>query len=728
MDKLKEKISNIRLEADAASARADAAELALKQINEQQIEREQEIISLQNRITLLEDELDRKESRIAEAKQLAEDHESTRDASDVLNKRIHLLEEKLETAELELQQTKEKNMDVKTESLERTIAQFENERVDSEARYEALNEKYLKSKADLEETMKFLEDIVNMLKSYPFTKLSSISPCRTPLPSSFSRFRLHQTIYVRSFHSTKSFSLSEHIQNSDPILNPNQAKSSNLTKDSTTTQARKSVLLSSSNSALKSLNPTINQILSTKLPGDQVSVYGWVKYYRKQKNVAFLKIHDGSNFAGLQAVFDLSTIDPLPAESFEHLRPRLDLFTAISRIRNQLIQNIHSFYSKNDFIQINTPILTANDCEGGSSTFHLHNTPKDFYGPGKTVHLTVSGQLHLEAAALANNRVYTLSPCFRAELGLTSRHLAEFWMLEAELCFVDSVSQLMDIIEESVRDPISSLIKQLPNELAYCLNHKHSLKNQANNSPNTTNSTKNKSSTYFPIQPCNFDIIDFFSDSGSPPKPFARISYTDAIKVLQNSDFNFQFKPIYGNQLQTEHELYLSNIHFNATPTFVYDYPKQIKPFYMKSNKIILDSTNSSPPSNQNNTDKFPVNNNISSCDYQLETVGCVDLLMPNFAELAGGSLREDNYNILHQNIKDMIKAENTQNSSVSSDHNDINEIESSLQWYLDLRKYGSAPHAGFGVGFDRLVQLVTNTRNIRDVVLFPRYFNHCSV
>ncbi|OMJ26863.1 putative asparagine-tRNA ligase, mitochondrial [Smittium culicis] len=690
MDKLKEKISNIRLEADAASARADAAELALKQINEQQIEREQEIISLQNRITLLEDELDRKESRIAEAKQLAEDHESTRDASDVLNKRIHLLEEKLETAELELQQTKEKNMDVKTESLERTIAQFENERVDSESRYEALNEKYLKSKADLEETMKFLEDI--------------------PL------------------HSTKSFSYPEPFQNPSPILNLNQGKNSILTKDSINTQPRNSELLSTSKLALKSLNPTINQILSTKVPGDQVSVYGWVKYYRKQKNVAFLKIHDGSNFSGLQAVFDLSSTVPLPAESFEHLRPRLDLFTAITRIRNQLIQNLHSFYSKNDFIQINTPILTANDCEGGSSTFQLHNTPKDFYGPGKTVHLTVSGQLHLEAAALANNRVYTLSPCFRAELGLTSRHLAEFWMLEAELCFVDSVSQLMDIIEESVRDPISSLIKQLPYELDYCLNHKHSLKNQTNNSSNTTNSSKKKTSTYIPIQPCNFDIIDFFSDSGSPPKPFARISYTDAIKVLQQSEFNFQFKPIYGNQLQTEHELYLSNIHFNATPTFVYDYPKQIKPFYMKSNSDILDGTDPSSRSNQNNTRKLTDNNNISSSDYQLETVGCVDLLMPNFAELVGGSLREDNYHVLHKNIKDMVKAGNVENTSVSSKDNSDNEIENSLQWYLDLRKYGSAPHAGFGIGFDRLVQFVTNTRNIRDVVLFPRYFNHCSV
>ncbi|OLY80385.1 putative asparagine-tRNA ligase, mitochondrial, partial [Smittium mucronatum] len=189
-----------------------------------------------------------------------------------------------------------------------------------------------------------------------------------------------------------------------------------------------------------------------------------------------------------------------------------------------------------------------------------------------------------------------------------------------------------------------------------------------------------------------FSVLDFF---GSPDTPFARITYKDAIRVLQQSGHPFAFPPTLGRPLQTEHELFLTNIHFNATPTFVYNYPKHIKPFYMKTNGDGGSSSGSDP------------------LEKGLETVACVDLLVPNFAELAGGSLREDDYDILKQNIS------NLEDGSSSN-------IEPSLQWYLDTRKYGSTPHGGFGLGFDRYVQFVTNTKNIRDVVLFPRYFNHC--
>ncbi|OLY79722.1 Tropomyosin-2 [Smittium mucronatum] len=284
MDKLKEKISNIRLEADAAAARADAAELALKQLNEQQNEREQEIISLQNRISLLEDELDRKEAKISEAKKMAEDVENSRDASDVLTRRINIVEEKLEAAESELQESKEKlrNMDIKTESLERTIVQLENERAESDVRYEELNEKYLKSKADLEETMKFLEDMRAALG------------CFSKPAYNFSKV-FHTNSPAKDFPPVaKSF------KQSDPTLSDIDFSSTGI-------------------------NPTINQILKKHKAGDEVTVYGWVTQYRKQKSICFLKISDGSLFRGLQAVISFDPQSPLP-ERIVSIRYLMSIF------------------------------------------------------------------------------------------------------------------------------------------------------------------------------------------------------------------------------------------------------------------------------------------------------------------------------------------------------------------------------------------------------------------
>ncbi|PVU90936.1 hypothetical protein BB559_003475 [Furculomyces boomerangus] len=642
MDKLKDKINSIRLEAEAASARADAAEMALKQLNDQQTEREHEINSLTNRVSMLEEELERKDAKIAETKQLVEDNENSKNAGDTLSKRIHMLEEKLEEAELELQQTKEKlrNMDIKADTLERTVAQMENERNDFERKHEELNEKYIKIKEEHEETIKALEDL--SLKLLPTTN-------------------------QKLFKSLHLFPLRKY-----------------------TTQNKKALL--------NSLTPTIKDVLNTKV-GSEVEISGWVRSFRKQKRIAFAKLHDGSSQDSLQVVFDPESCE-LPKEisfgsavrvwgtisssmggeqsielqaskilvegstdpsypfqkkyqtpeftrNYEHLRPKLELFNTIMRIRNQAEHEIHSFYTDNQFTKIHTPILVQNDCEGAGETFSIEQPQNPFFD--SRTNLTVSAQLHLEAACSAHNRVYTFNPAFRAETGITNRHLAEFWMVEAELCFVDNVDRLMDIIEANVSTPINKIVNKMQKELDFL-------------------------SKFYNV-PDLIVKLDKYSSTD-----FVRISYKEAIEILQLAQSNgtsFQFPPKFGNSLQSEHELYLTNTHFNQTPVFVYNYPKEIKAFYMKPN-----------PDNS--------------------TVACIDLLFPGIAELAGGSVRDND----HDSIKSRMVSSNPLATS-------------QLDWYFDLRKFGSAPHSGYGIGFDRFVQLLTGSKSIRDVIMFPRYFDH---
>ncbi|PVU90026.1 hypothetical protein BB561_005053 [Smittium simulii] len=688
MEKLKDKINSIRLEAEAASTRADAAETALKQLSDQQVEREQEIISLQNKVTMLEEDLERKEERITEAKQLVAESETSKTAGDALSRRINMLEEKLEETERELQQTKEqlRNIDIKSETLERTVAQMETDKAAQEAKYDEINEKYLKLREEHEETLKALDD----LRLLPQNSIN-FSP-----PASALRLQHSLPIFPRAtLYSTLSPKL--------PV--------------------------------------TIQQILNTHSTGSLVEISGWVKHYRKQKNVSFICITDGSNLNGIQVVVDrdknlllpedlslgcsvkvsgtlidspgtnqllellptsISVIGAASKEypfqkknhsfeytrSYEHLRPRLDTFKAISQVRNEAMKAIHKFYQDNNFIQIHTPILTTNNCEGGSETFSvISDSDKPSKEPpffGKNVNLSVSGQLHLEAACCAHSRVYNFNPVFRAETSLTSRHLSEFWMVEAEVSFLTQISQLMDLIESSFCSPIKYVLDAIPQHLLY-------LNNRAD-----------------PIfKALKWSIFDYGT------KPFNRITYCEAISILESSNKkkHFKFTPKWGLPLQTEHELYLANTYFQA-PVFVYNYPKKLKPFYMKSNGD------------------------------ELQTVGCVDLLVPGLAELVGGSLREDNYDVLYDNITKLNPLHPTNSDGIYDNitklnplhptnngqpQHKVNSIEQTLQWYLDLRKYGTVPHGGYGLGFDRFVQLLTGVKSIRDVAMFARYFDHCN-
>ena len=435
--------------------------------------------------------------------------------------------------------------------------------------------------------------------------------------------------------------------------------------------------------------------------GKMHSVQGWVKTIRKQKTFAFLELNDGSSLGNLQVIMqdDLSNYNdiletvltgaalkihgevvespgknqsveikaseviligscdasyPLQKKrhSFEflrsigHLRARTNTMGAVARIRSALSFATHDFFHKNHFYNIHTPIITGSDCEGAGELFRvttlkgedLEKKPdQDFFG--KPSFLTVSGQLNAEAYASALSRVYTFGPTFRAENSNTSRHLAEFWMIEPEIAFAD----LSDNIELA-----SSYIKSI---IDHILNN------------------------------CSEDLtlFDKFIEKGLidrltnlVEKPFEIISYTEAIQILENSNVSFEFPVSWGLDLQSEHERYLAENHFKG-PLVVTDYPKEIKAFYMR----------------QNDDGK---------------TVAAMDILVPKIGEIVGGSQREERLSVLEKKMEDL----------------QIPKEE--MDWYLDLRRFGSVPHAGFGLGFERLVQLATGMENIRDVIPFPRY------
>ena len=443
----------------------------------------------------------------------------------------------------------------------------------------------------------------------------------------------------------------------------------------------------------------------TPADGAQLLVSGWVRTVRDSKAFAFIELNDGSFFKNLQIVLDESVPDfrevvkvtlgsaievegtlkltPDAKQPFElkasrvtvvgmaaadyplqkkrhtveyqrtqaHLRPRTNLFSAVFRIRSVAAQSIHRFFADQGFVYVHTPLITASDCEGAGEMFRvttldIDNPPRDEQGHvkvsedffGKPANLTVSGQLNAEAFCMAFRNVYTFGPTFRAEKSNTPRHAAEFWMIEPEIAFAD-LNDDMALAEAMVRYVIADVMERCPEELDFL------------------NSFVDKGL---------IDRLTHVRDSD-----FARVSYTEAIEILKNSGEHFEYGAYWGMDMQTEHERYLAEKHFGR-PVCVYNYPKEIKAFYMK----------------QNDDGK---------------TVAAVDVLVPGIGELIGGSQREDRLDVLEARM------------------DELGLDRESYWWYLELRKYGSTPHAGFGLGFERLIMYLTGVSNIRDVLPFPR-------
>ncbi len=442
-----------------------------------------------------------------------------------------------------------------------------------------------------------------------------------------------------------------------------------------------------------------------------IPVFGWIRTVREQKTFAFIELNDGSCLSSLQLVFkadhenysqllpslttgasifvrgrvkaspgqkqsvelDVEQIEILgtcPAEiyplqkkrhSFEflrtiaHLRPRTNTQGAVSRVRSRLSFATHQFFQMHGFNYVQTPIITASDCEGAGEMFQvttlpLENLPKTSQGKidydqdffGKPAFLTVSGQLNGEAYACALSDIYTFGPTFRAENSNTSRHLAEFWMIEPEMAYAD-LQDDMHLAETYVKFLVKSILDDCIEDLRFFDEWiEKGLLNRLQN------------------------VLT---------EPFAKISYTEALEILKKSGKKFEFPYHFGADLQSEHERYLAEEHFKK-PVFLYNYPRSLKAFYMRDNDDGI-------------------------------TVAAMDLLVPKIGELIGGSQREDRIEILEKKMREKNLDLNT------------------YSWYLDLRRYGSVPHAGFGLGFERLVQFCTGIENIRDAIAFPRFPSH---
>lgn len=440
--------------------------------------------------------------------------------------------------------------------------------------------------------------------------------------------------------------------------------------------------------------------------GQEVLVKGWIRNHRKQKEFGFINFSDGTCFKTLQIVYDKeldnfsevvginfgSAIEvvgvvnksigagqdyELKATSIKllgecaedyplqpkrhtneffreigYLRPRANLFQAVFRIRSIAAMAIHTYFQERGYIYLHAPLITGSDCEGAGemfqvTAFDLDNLKdkidysKDFFG--KKTSLTVSGQLQGEAFAMAFSKIYTFGPTFRAENSNTKTHAAEFWMIEPEIAFC-SLDELMDIEEDMLRYIVKSVLDKASEEI---------------------------------------NFLDKFVENGLIDKlrvvlnnKAIRITHREAIEILQNSGKNFEFKPEQGEDLAKEHEKYLTEEYFKS-PVCVYNWPKDIKAFYMKLND-------------------------------DNETVAAVDLLVPGSGELMGGSQREEDYDKLLARMKEL---------GVPSDE---------MDWYCNLRRYGSCVHSGFGMGFERLIMYLTGVDNIRDVIPFPRTPGNC--
>ncbi|GAB4234221.1 MAG: asparagine--tRNA ligase [Ekhidna sp.] len=472
----------------------------------------------------------------------------------------------------------------------------------------------------------------------------------------------------------------------------------------------------------------IKQILVEGAPGQELCVKGWVRTKRGSKNVAFVALNDGSTINNLQLVLDMAvheeslkkvntgaslsvtgkleasqgsgqTVEllvdkmeilgeadpekyPLQPKKHSmeflreiaHLRPRTNTFGAVFRIRHEMAYALHTFFHKKGFFYLHTPILTASDAEGAGETFKvttldLANVPKtpegevdykqDFFE--KETNLTVSGQLEGELAALAIAEIYTFGPTFRAENSNTTRHLAEFWMVEPEMAFYD-LEDNMDLAEEMLKYMVKHALKYCKDDLEF-LNKR--LLDEEKNKPQNERSEMSL-----------LERLQFVAEND-----FARISYTEAIDILKQSKPNKKKKFQYlieewGADLQSEHERFLVEKHFKR-PVILFNYPKDIKAFYMR----------------QNDDGK---------------TVAAMDVLFPGIGEIVGGSQREERGSMLEKRMEEM----------------DISKEE--LSWYLDTRKFGTVPHSGYGLGFERMIQFVTGMGNIRDVIPFPRTPGNC--
>lgn len=447
----------------------------------------------------------------------------------------------------------------------------------------------------------------------------------------------------------------------------------------------------------------------TKYLEKEVTLKGWIRNHRKQKEFGFIDFSDGTCFQTIQVVYESTLEDfeeitkyhvgaavevvgkvilsPKEEQDFEiqaskviligdcpedypiqpkrhsreflrevaYLRPRTNLFQAVFRIRSVAAMAIHEYFQERGYVYFHAPIITGSDCEGAGEMFHvtsfdLEKVPmeegeicynQDFFG--KEASLTVSGQLQAETFALAYKKTYTFGPTFRAENSNTKTHAAEFWMIEPEIAFCDLEGD-MDIMEEMLRYIVSYVMKKCSAELTF---------------------------------------LDQFVEKGLLQKlqglmnkKAVRITHHEAITLLKEADKEFDFAPEYGEDLAKEHEKYLTEEKFHS-PVFVYDWPKDIKAFYMRLND-------------------------------DNETVAAVDLLVPGSGELMGGSQREERLDVLLGRMKEM----------------GVSEIE--LDWYVNLRKFGGCEHAGFGMGFERLLIYLTGVDNIRDVIPFPRTPGNC--
>ncbi|KAG0206803.1 hypothetical protein BGX28_001829 [Mortierella sp. GBA30] len=509
------------------------------------------------------------------------------------------------------------------------------------------------------------------------------------------------------------------------------SSSSSVSTKNNNTNVQKTILnpgLAARSIPLALPNKTIKTILTSTEPDTVVKVQGWIRSTRQQKHVTFIEVNDGSSLKGVQAILsggqgkglvagtsvelegtlvkslgkeqavelqvsNLKVIGSCDGESYplqkkrhtfeylreiSHLRSRAKTASAILRLRSASAWGFQKFFESQEFIQVHTPLLTTHDCEGGGEVFkiaprisarvqeeHEKKTkknasdsqvipvaapaPSEFFG--SPVYLTVSGQLHLEIVASALSRVFTMGPVFRAEPSMTPRHLSEFWMLEAEIAFLDRLDHLLDFSEACLKETTRFLLENCSDDIDFL------------------NTWIDKS-----LKQRLTQLVE---------EPFKRMTYTEAIKILQQSDQKFEFEPKWGQGLQSEHEKWLAGSYCQG-PVFVTDYPAGLKPFYMRKNDL-----QSTEPLDRT-------------------TVSCVDLLVPGIGELMGGSLREERPEVLKQQLLDF----------------GLDEEE--YRWYMDLRRYGTVPHGGWGIGFERYMLMVTGMDNVRDVIPFPRYNNHC--
>ncbi|EKG10651.1 Aspartyl/Asparaginyl-tRNA synthetase class IIb [Macrophomina phaseolina MS6] len=389
-----------------------------------------------------------------------------------------------------------------------------------------------------------------------------------------------------------------------------------------------------------------------------------------------------------------------------HLRTRTPFNSLLLRLRSQVIAHVTAFFAKHDFVQTHPPIITSSDCEGAGEVFsvlpqselavaptsdHGSNSPEHFFRSPK--YLTVSSQLHLEALAQSVGKVWTLSPTFRAEKSDTPRHLSEFYMLEAEACFVEKLDDVMDIVEDLIRDIATNLTNSIVGkELLLARSAECSKDDEA---PSVTSNA----------------LVQRWE--GLCKGPWPRITYSEAVTKLQQAEaagfVSFDFKPSFEDGLQAEHERFLAENVGQGGPVFVTDYPRAVKPFYMA-------------PSTQ-----APGK----------DTVSCFDLLVPEVCELVGGSMREhrlpelliamDSHGLQRPNqLKAAMSVSGTALGAGDGSDPGISDASSDLQWYTDLRRFGSVPHGGFGIGFDRLLLYLSGASNIRDVVGFPRWYQRC--